>query len=31
MTPAFEPPDFEFAILANGEEAIWDWNSLVLL
>ncbi len=31
MTPAFEPPDLNLPILANGEETIRDGNALILL
>ena len=31
MAPAFEPPDLDCPILANGEEAIRDWDALALL
>src|SRR5208283_5718477 len=31
VTPAFDPPDLDFPIFANGEETIRDGNTLVLL
>jgi hypothetical protein len=31
VTPAFEPPDLNLPILANGEETIRDGNALILL
>src|ERR1700682_2323423 len=31
MATAFEPPDFDFTVLRNREEAIRDWNILILL
>src|SRR6202171_3669244 len=31
MASAFEPPDLDFTIFTNGEEAIRDWNTLILL
>src|SRR6266851_79546 len=31
MSSAFEPPDLDFTIFTNGEEAIRDWNILILL
>jgi len=31
VAPVFEPSDLDFPILANGEEAVRDGNTLVLL